>query len=119
MTEARQPSLFDPVAPPPPEREAAAEGVAVREVRCRSLLNRCSIDDYSFNCYVGCAHGCGYCYARFMQRFHPHAEDWGRFVDVKVNAVEVLARQLRRLPPGECSRAAPAMAGSRSRSSTS
>ena len=77
-----------------------AGGVQVREVRCRSLLNRCRIDDYSFNAYVGCEHGCGYCYARFMQRFHPHAEEWGRFVDVKVNAVEVLARQLRRLSPG-------------------
>ncbi|UCG33618.1 MAG: radical SAM protein [Phycisphaerales bacterium] len=73
----------------------------MREVRCKSLLNRCRIDDYSFNCYVGCGHGCKYCYARFMQRFHPHAEEWGRFVDVKVNAVEVLARQLTRLAPGE------------------
>jgi DNA repair photolyase len=35
-----------------------------------------------------------------MQRFHPHAETWGQFVDVKVNAVNVLARQVRRLPPG-------------------
>jgi hypothetical protein len=36
-----------------------------------------------------------------MQRFHPHAEEWGQFVDVKVNAPDVLARQLRRLKPGE------------------
>jgi DNA repair photolyase len=36
-----------------------------------------------------------------MQRFHPHAEPWGEFVDVKVNAVEVLKRQLRRAAPGE------------------
>jgi DNA repair photolyase len=35
-----------------------------------------------------------------MQRFHPHEEPWGQFVDVKVNAPDVLARQLRRLPPG-------------------
>jgi DNA repair photolyase len=35
-----------------------------------------------------------------MQRFHPHPEAWGRFVDVKVNAVEVLRRQLRRAQPG-------------------
>jgi len=74
--------------------------LVVREVVCRSLLNRCEIDDYSFNCYTGCAHGCVYCYARYIQRFHPHAEPWGRFVDVKVNAPQVLARQLRRLPPG-------------------
>jgi DNA repair photolyase len=35
-----------------------------------------------------------------MQRFHPHDEAWGAFVDVKVNAVEVLKRQLRRAQPG-------------------
>ena len=36
-----------------------------------------------------------------MQRFHPHDEPWGAFVDVKINAVEVLKRQLRRAAPGE------------------
>lgn len=78
-----------------------ARGVVVREIRCRSVLNRGGIGDYSFNCYVGCENACRYCYARFMQRFHPHAEEWGRFVDVKVNAVQALARQLRKLPPGD------------------
>lgn len=73
----------------------------VREIRCRTLLNRSSISDYSLNCYVGCQHGCVYCYARFMQRFHPHPEPWGEFVDVKVNAVETLAGQLRRAKPGQ------------------
>jgi len=72
----------------------------VRQVTCKTVLNKCSISDYSLNCYVGCAHGCGYCYARYMQRFHPHEEPWGCFVDVKTNAVEVLERQVRRLPPG-------------------
>jgi DNA repair photolyase len=94
------PLLFAQDKAPEPGRRFAHADVIVREVRCKSLLNRCSIDDYSFNCYVGCGHGCRYCYARFMQRFHPHAEEWGRFVDVKVNAVEILAKQLRRLPPG-------------------
>ncbi len=92
--------LFDPSEPPVPSRRSAANGLAIREVRCRSLLNTCDIGDYSFNCYVGCSHSCGYCYARFMQRFHPHEEPWGTFVDVKVNAVQALSRQLRRLAPG-------------------
>jgi DNA repair photolyase len=55
---------------------------------------------YCINAYTGCSYGCVYCYARFMQRFHPHDEPWGRFVDVKVNAAEVLAREVRRLTPG-------------------
>ncbi|MFQ6033606.1 MAG: hypothetical protein ACE5KR_01965, partial [Candidatus Bipolaricaulia bacterium] len=81
-----------------PQGASAAGGVTVRHVTCKSLLNRSGISDYSCNCYTGCGHGCAYCYARFMQRFHPHKEPWGRFVDVKINALEVLARQLRRLP---------------------
>ncbi len=75
-------------------------GLTIRETVCKTLLNRSKIDDYSMNCYTGCGHGCVYCYARFMQRFHPHPEPWGRFVDVKINAVEVLKRQLRRARPG-------------------
>jgi DNA repair photolyase len=75
--------------------------VVVRETTCKTILNRSGISDYCLNCYTGCTHGCVYCYARFMQRFHPHPEPWGEFVDVKVNAVEALERQLRRAKPGE------------------
>src|ERR1039458_7036393 len=74
--------------------------VIVRETVCESILNRSGLSDYSLNCYTGCTHACVYCYARFMQRFHPHDEPWGAFVDVKVNAVEVLKRQLRRAEAG-------------------
>jgi DNA repair photolyase len=100
MSGAQEQFLFDPREPaaasvPPPSGD-----VVVREIRCKSLLNKCGIDDYSFNCYVGCAHGCSYCYARFMQRFHPHDEEWGRFVDARINAVDALKRQLGRLKPG-------------------
>jgi DNA repair photolyase len=72
----------------------------VRETVCKTILNRSGLSDYSLNCYTGCTHACVYCYARFMQRFHPHDEPWGAFVDVKVNAVEVLKRQLRRAEAG-------------------
>lgn len=74
--------------------------VVVRETVCKTILNRSGISDYSLNCYTGCTHRCAYCYARFMQRFHPHDEAWGDFVDVKINAVETLKRQLRRAAPG-------------------
>jgi DNA repair photolyase len=73
----------------------------VREVRCRTVLNTGSISDYTMNCYSGCAHACVYCYARFMQRFHPHLEPWGKKLDVKINAPEALARQLKRAEPGD------------------
>ena len=99
---SRQPPLlFNEPKPTAALDRVSGRDVVMREVRCKSLLNRSSIGDYSFNCYTGCAHGCVYCYARFMQRFHPHVEPWGGFVDVKINAVEMLGRQLKRLRPGE------------------
>lgn len=38
---------------------------------------------YAVNPYVGCTHGCKYCYASFMKRFTGHTEDWGTFLDIK------------------------------------
>lgn len=54
--------------------------------------------DYCINPYVGCLHDCVYCYARFMKRFTNHSEKWGRFLDVKINAPKVLAKELARRP---------------------
>ncbi len=40
--------------------------------------------DYVINPYVGCQHGCIYCYAEFMIRFTGHKGDkWGEFLDIK------------------------------------
>jgi len=73
---------------------------APREIVARSILCKSGITDYSLNCYVGCTHGCIYCYARFMKRFTGHEEPWGKFLDVKINAPELLAREVKRKPPG-------------------
>ena len=100
MPRRQQPTLFEHNCGCVQDRVPSVGGAAVREVTCKSLLNRSSIADYSFNCYTGCTNGCVYCYARFMQHFHPHHEPWGKFVDAKINAAEVLARQLRHLTPG-------------------
>jgi DNA repair photolyase len=74
----------------------------IREKQVRSILSRSGISsvDYCLNPYVGCAHGCRYCYATFMKRFTGHTEPWGTFVDIKVNAPEVLQRQLKRAARG-------------------
>lgn len=49
---------------------------------------------YTANLYKGCTHGCTYCYAPSLT----HDERrWGTYVDVKVNAPEVLERELRGL----------------------
>ncbi len=71
-----------------------------RETLAKSILCKSGISDYCVNCYTGCMHGCVYCYARFMKRFSGHEEPWGQFLDVKINAPEVLAREVRRRKPG-------------------
>ena len=72
----------------------------VREIAAKSILSRSQVFDYALNPYVGCSHGCRYCYAAFMRRFTGHREPWGRFVDVKVNAPELLAREIGRKQRG-------------------
>ena len=72
----------------------------IMEVECKSLLNKSGLADYAVNCYGGCEHGCRYCYARFVTRFSHPGEPWGSFVDVKVNAPSVLAREVSRKKPG-------------------
>lgn len=50
-----------------------------------SILSKSNLPvcEYSVNPYVGCTHGCQYCYASFMKRFTGHPEPWGTFLDVK------------------------------------
>ncbi len=74
--------------------------VTVREILVRGILSRSKVFDYVVNPYVGCQHGCTYCYARFMKRFTGHGEPWGEFVDVKINAPDLLRRQITRARPG-------------------
>ena len=72
----------------------------VQEVRAKSILSRSKIYRYVVNPYTGCQHGCSYCYARFMKRVTGHREPWGDFVDVKVNAPELLRNEIRRKSRG-------------------
>lgn len=76
--------------------------VKVREIFSKSILTKTAISsfDYCINPYVGCGHGCRYCYASFMKRFTGHREPWGEFIDVKVNAPSLLRKQLKRTRQG-------------------
>lgn len=72
----------------------------IREIKAKTILSRSQVCDYALNPYVGCQHDCVYCYARFMKRFTGHRERWGEFVDVKINAPGLLAREVKRKKPG-------------------
>jgi DNA repair photolyase len=68
----------------------------IREIKAKNILSKSQIYDYALNPYVGCQHNCVYCYARFMKRFTGHKERWGEFVDVKINAAELLANETKK-----------------------
>lgn len=63
----------------------------IREIKVKSIFSKTGLgSDFVINPYVGCMHGCIYCYARFMKRFTNHPEPWGHFVDVKINASDLI-----------------------------
>ncbi len=73
----------------------------IREIQAKSILNKSKVFDYCLNPYTGCQTNCRYCYARlFMPRYSGHKEPWGEFVDVKINAVDILRKQLERAKKG-------------------
>ena len=60
--------------------------VLIREVETKSIMTKSTlpVGGYSVNPYIGCTHGCKYCYASFMKRFTGHNEKWGTFLDIKL-----------------------------------
>lgn len=72
----------------------------IREIKAKSILSKSQVYDYALNPYVGCQHGCVYCYAKFVKRFTGHREKWGEFVDIKINAPELLAREVKKKKVG-------------------
>ena len=72
----------------------------ITEVETKTALIRSRIPgvDFVINPYTGCGHGCRYCYATFMSKYsRTHKQgQWGQFVEVKANIVEVLRRELAR-----------------------
>jgi len=72
----------------------------VKEVHAKTILSKSKVQDYTINPYIGCQHACTYCHARFIKRFTGHKEEWGEFVDVKVNAPSLLALEIRKKKRG-------------------
>lgn len=70
----------------------------VNEVQVKSILNKHKkrddwfLDDYSVNPYSGCSFNCIYCYTRGSK----YGENMAKSLSVKVNAPELLERQLSR-----------------------
>lgn len=72
----------------------------ITEIHSKTILSSSQIYDYVINPYVGCQYACSYCYARFMKRFSGHKESWGEFVDVKINAPDLLLLEIQKKKKG-------------------
>src|SRR3989475_4543396 len=68
------------------------------EIQVKSVLNRVQGMPFkwSINPYRGCSHGCKFCYARLTHWYldQDGVNDWGSRIFVKINAPEVLRREL-------------------------
>lgn len=64
----------------------------IREIESKSIVTDSKLPEteYTINPYIGCQHGCIYCYSKFMKGFTDHDKDWGSFVDVKINAPNLI-----------------------------
>lgn len=72
----------------------------IKEIQSKSILTKSKLPDadYVINPYIGCRFGCVYCYASFMARYiGKNTDDWGEFVYVKINAPELLRKEIRKL----------------------
>jgi DNA repair photolyase len=72
----------------------------VKEIQAKSILSVSKVYPYVINPYTGCQHACSYCYARFMKRVTGHREPWGEFVDVKINAADLLRVEINKKKRG-------------------
>lgn len=68
----------------------------IKEITTKDYVTKSNLpsSDYVINPYVGCPHGCKYCYASFMKRFTNHEEPWGEFIDIKRCEKEIDIKKL-------------------------
>ncbi len=70
--------------------------VVINTFNTEKLLAETQIDiaDYVINPYRGCEYGCLYCYADNNKNVLKKKYEWGEFVDVKINSIELLKKEL-------------------------
>ena len=68
----------------------------IQEVKTRKILNPTSIDlgEYVINPFKGCENRCLYCYVRFNKVTAREKRNWGEYLDVRINAPELLEAEL-------------------------
>lgn len=69
--------------------------IKIYEIKAKSIIHKTKIPDadWGINYYHGCTHRCIYCYLKFFGRWRKQKEKWGEFVDVKINAPKLVAKE--------------------------
>ncbi|MGS0828121.1 hypothetical protein ACVBIO_20250 [Shewanella sp. 0m-8] len=74
--------------------------INIQEIQAKSIVCATKVPsaDYVINPYTGCQFACMYCFASFMGRFiGEKINNWGNYVYVKTNAVELMQKEILRL----------------------
>jgi len=68
-------------------------------IQAKSIFTKSGLpaSDWVINLYNGCLFGCMYCYAAQIARWNHPNEEWGSYLDVKVNAPEILKEEIANL----------------------
>ncbi|MCX7881403.1 MAG: radical SAM protein [Patescibacteria group bacterium] len=68
-------------------------------IKAKTILVKSKLpaSDRVINPYNGCLFGCMYCYAAQIGRWKHPDEEWGSYLDVKINAAELLKNELKKL----------------------
>ncbi len=66
----------------------------IRFIKAKSILTRSKFGGYTLNPYIGCLHGCVYCYNQHFIKKIGREEKWGNFLEIKLNAPEVLEKEI-------------------------
>lgn len=91
------PDLFSDIENEQSENRKKKIGQAdVQYVQSASILTEAKgfmeAYDYTLNPYSGCSFGCNYCYAAFFARSSDERENWGNWLKVKENALQLLMK---------------------------
>jgi len=71
----------------------------IKLIKAKTIFTKSGLpgSDWVVNPYNGCLFGCMYCYATQIARWKHPNEEWGTYLDVKINAPELLKRELEKL----------------------
>ena len=73
--------------------------IIINEIEAKSILIKSGLpaSDWVINPYNGCPFACSYCYAASIARWKHPGKTWGTFLDVKINAPQLLKHELNKL----------------------